>query len=153
LKKNGYTLGAGIVKALGQNVQSVKVGDKVLLSFYSCASCAQCNASHPAYCESFQRENYPGRPGSMKLRTGEDVWANFFGQSSFSHYSIVRETSVVNVESLLHDEKELQLFAPLGCGFQTGMGAIQNITHAQATDVVMVLGMGAVGMGALMVRS
>lgn len=125
---------------------------KVLLSFYSCFSCAQCKDLHPAYCEKFQIENYPGKQGSLKLRkTGEKLWTKFFGQSSFSHYSVVSEESVINVEKILRSDDELKLFAPLGCGFQTGMGVVQNITRAKSTDVIAILGMGAVGMGALMV--
>lgn len=58
----------------------------------------------------------------------------------------------MKVKELLHHDDELKLFSPLGCGFQTGMGAIQNITSAGPDDIVMIQGLGAVGMGALMVR-
>jgi Zn-dependent alcohol dehydrogenase len=58
----------------------------------------------------------------------------------------------VKVKELLHHDDELKLFSPLGCGFQTGMGAIQNIASAGLDDIVMIQGLGAVGMGALMVR-
>jgi Zn-dependent alcohol dehydrogenase len=83
--------------------------------------------------------------------TGEDVFSKFFGQSSFARHSIVSEASVVNVKDLLHNHDELKLFAPLGCGFQTGMGAILNYSDAGPEGTVMILGLGAVGMGALMV--
>lgn len=84
-------------------------------------------------------------------KTGEGVWTRFFGQSSCAQYNIVSEASVVNAKDLLHHDRELELFAPLGCGFQTGMGAIQNIAVAGIAETVMIIGMGAVGMGALMV--
>ncbi|KAH8706020.1 putative alcohol dehydrogenase [Talaromyces proteolyticus] len=149
--KVGGHEGSGIVRAIGANVRSVKVGDRVLLSFYSCSSCGQCQDQHPAYCQKFQSENYPGQQGFMKLhKTDGELWSKFFGQSSFSHYSIVAEQSVINVESILNSDDELKLFAPLGCGFQTGMGIIQNITQPKLTDVIVILGMGAVGMGTLM---
>lgn len=147
-------IGAGVVQAVGSTVKSVKPGDRVLLSFYSCSKCEQCKDFHPAYCDNFQISNYRGRQGTMKLHGREEgVWDGFFGQSSFSRYSVVSETSLVNVEGLLENDDELKLFAPLGCGFQTGMGAVQYIVDAGPTDVVMVLGLGAVGMGALMVRA
>lgn len=140
------------MRAVGHTVQSVKIGDRVLLSFYSCSSCARCKDSHPAYCEKFQSDNYPGSQGSIKLHnSGVDLWSKFFGQSSFSHYTVACEESIVNVETLLHHDEELKLFAPLGCGFQTGMGAIQNISNVRPSDTIVILGMGAVGMGALMV--
>jgi Zn-dependent alcohol dehydrogenase len=88
----------------------------------------------------------------MKTKTGdEEVWSQFFGQSSFAQYSTVKEASVVNAKDLIRDISELKLFAPLGCGFQTGSGAILNITQAGPDDVVMITGLGAVGMGALLV--
>ncbi|CAI7641867.1 unnamed protein product [Penicillium pancosmium] len=143
--------GAGIVRAIGQNVRSAHVGDPVLLSYYSCTECGQCRDSHPAYCDAFQSGNYLGRQRSMSTKgKGEEVWTRFFGQSSFAHHSIVSETSVVNVKDFIYDTDELKLFAPLGCGFQTGMGAIQNISSAGADDAVLIFGLGAVGMGALM---
>ncbi|KAJ5194893.1 Alcohol dehydrogenase superfamily zinc-type [Penicillium cinerascens] len=144
-------LGAGIVRDVGKNVHAVAVGDPVLLSFHSCSSCEQCKDCHPAYCDEFGQENYVGRKRSMSLRkNGEIIWTRFFGQSSFAQYSIVSEASVVNAKELLHHDHELELFAPLGCGFQTGMGAIQNIAAAGIAETVMIIGMGAVGMGALM---
>ncbi|KAK4866229.1 hypothetical protein LT330_008570 [Penicillium expansum] len=143
--------GAGIVRSIGKNVHAVKIGDPVLLSFSSCSSCQQCKNSHPAYCKDFAQENYSGHQNQMSVReSGEELWAKFFGQSSFAQYSIISEASVVNAKGLLDHDHELQLFSPLGCGFQTGMGAIQNITNAGQADTVLILGLGAVGMGALM---
>ncbi|KAJ5120857.1 uncharacterized protein N7515_010245 [Penicillium bovifimosum] len=143
--------GAGVAKAVGKNVKSVAVGDPILLSFYYCSTCQQCEASHPSYCDSFNSKNYLGQQGTMKSKTGdEQIWAQFFGQSSFAQYSTVKEASVVNAKDLIKDISELKLFAPLGCGFQTGSGAILNITQAGPKDVVLITGLGAVGMGALM---
>jgi Zn-dependent alcohol dehydrogenase len=133
-------------------VTTVEVGDPVLLSFYSCGSCEQCQDSHPAYCASFAAENYFGRQGSLTIKgSGESAFARFFGQSSFSRHSVVAESSIVNVKDIIRDESELSLFAPLGCGFQTGMGAVQNVACATPDDIVVILGMGGVGMAALLV--
>lgn len=150
LAKHGS--GAGIVRGVGKNVHVVAVGDPVLLSYHACFSCEQCKSGHPAYCNSFAQENYVGRGQLMSARkSGEGLWTRFFGQSSFAHYSIVSEASIVNAKELLHHDHELELFAPLGCGFQTGMGAVQNIAMAGIAETVMIIGLGAVGMGALMV--
>ena len=133
-------------------MKSVEVGDPVLLSYYSCSSCASCQSAHPAYCEAFAGENYVGRQGGMKISKNEkEPWSKYFGQSSFARHSLVSEISVVNVKDMIKSEDELKLFAPLGCGFQTGMGAILDSSNAGPDDVVMILGLGAVGMGALMV--
>ncbi|KAJ5320302.1 hypothetical protein N7508_000585 [Penicillium antarcticum] len=143
--------GAGIVRCVGPNTSSVMVGDPVLLSYHSCGSCKQCLDSHPAYCDTFAPENYIGHKGSMSIQdTGDMIASRFFGQSSLARYSVVSERSIVNVKGILRDQEELKLFAPLGCGFQTGMGAICNTSNAGPKDTVMILGLGAVGMGALM---
>lgn len=116
----------------------------------------QCQESHPAYCDVFAVENYIGRQQRVSIRQGdkeETPWTRFFAQSSFAQYSVVDQASIVNAKNLLHSQDELKLFAPLGCGFQTGMGAILNTSCAGPADVVMILGLGAVGMGALMVSN
>ncbi|KAL4881643.1 chaperonin 10-like protein [Aspergillus karnatakaensis] len=144
--------GAGIIEAVGKNITSVAKGDKILLSYYSCADCSQCQASKPMYCSDFNLENYVGRKGAAITIKGseEETWSRFFGQSSFAEYALAAEASVVKVNHLLESDDELNLFAPLGCGFQTGMGAIVNVANAGPDDVVLIMGMGAVGMAALM---
>lgn len=138
-------------------------GDPVLLSFYSCGACDQCAEKHPSYCHSFAMENYVGRKGHVNSApaAGEDgkdrkeeqeIYSRFFGQSSFSRYSIVDKASVVNAKDLVRNEEEMKLFAPLGCGFQTGMGAIDNTAQVGENSMLVVSGLGSVGLAALMVR-
>jgi len=66
--------------------------------------------------------------------------------------SVVKQSSVTNVAGLVKDTEELKMFAPMGCGFQTGAGAITNIASAGPHDKVVVIGLGGVGLGAVMVR-
>jgi Zn-dependent alcohol dehydrogenase len=56
----------------------------------------------------------------------------------------------VNVAGLISSE-ELPKFAPFGCGFQTGAGAVVNIAKAQPCDTIAVYGCGGVGLAAIMV--
>lgn len=74
----------------------------------------------------------------------------FFGQSSFASLSVVRECSVVNAKDLVRDKKELELFAPLGCGIQTGSGTVINAAKATKDDIILILGLGGVGLSAIM---
>jgi Zn-dependent alcohol dehydrogenase len=80
----------------------------------------------------------------------DDVGGHFFGQSSFANFSIVKQTSVVNVKGLVKDKQELQLFAPLGCGIQTGSGTVLNVAKAESKDVICIMGLGGVGLAAIM---
>jgi Zn-dependent alcohol dehydrogenase len=145
--------GSGYVKAIGPKVtKDVKVGDPVLLSFDHCGGCESCEAQHPAYCSSFMPMNIYCIPEIFKSKDGsQPIAGKHFGQSSFASLSIVNQASVLPARDLVKDKEELKLFAPLGCGLQTGAGAILNIAKPGPKDRVMVLGLGGVGLSAVMV--
>ncbi|OJJ03065.1 hypothetical protein ASPVEDRAFT_53610 [Aspergillus versicolor CBS 583.65] len=138
--------GSGIVLEAGSDVRSASTGDAVLLSFQSCNACKSCRTSHPSFCDAFGALNYGGDGSSYTTAENKELRGAFFGQSSFSQLAIVKESSVVNVSGSVRDEEELKLFAPMGCGFQTGMGTVDNVADAGVDDVVVVLGLGGVGL-------
>lgn len=63
----------------------------------------------------------------------------------------MKECSVVKVNDLLQSDDQLKVLAPFGCGIQTGAGTITELANAQPTDTVAILGLGAVGLAAIMV--
>ncbi|KAG7428558.1 Aryl-alcohol dehydrogenase [Fusarium oxysporum f. sp. raphani] len=145
--------GGGVVLEIGANVTSVSPGDKVLLSFSSCGSCPGCKSDHPAYCYSFNDYNFGGkRPdGSaamsiMKDGTKQPIYSTFFGQSSFAARTIVHQSSIVKVPQ----QTPLDLFAPLGCGIQTGVGAVFNTLNVRPGTSIAIFGVGSVGLAAVM---
>ena len=64
--------------------------------------------------------------------------------------TIANETSVVNVKGLVNSDEELKLFAPPGCGIQTGSGTVINVAQAKPSDSIAILGAGGVGLAAVM---
>lgn len=64
--------------------------------------------------------------------------------------SIVSANSVVNVKDMVRGTEEMQLFSPLGCGFQTGSGTVSNVANAGPDDVICIIGLGGVGLAAIM---
>jgi Zn-dependent alcohol dehydrogenase len=85
----------------------------------------------------------------MSLRDKQNkkaLFSNFFGQSSFARLTVVYRSSLVKVRS----DTDLALFAPLGCGLQTGAGAILNTLDVQVGKTVAIFGVGSVGMSAVM---
>lgn len=142
--------GAGVVEEVGSAVRSLAPGDQVLLSFSSCGACAQCRDGHPAYCDVWLPANLIGgarMDGTSPVRRdGEPIGGHFFGQSSFSRLAVVDERSAVRVGP----EADLSLIAPLGCGVQTGVGAVWNVLAPRPGSSVVVLGAGAVGLSAVM---
>jgi aryl-alcohol dehydrogenase len=142
--------GAGIVEAVGRDVTGVRCGDRVLLSYRSCGACAQCVAGHRTYCHDFRMLNATGaRPdGSTTMRRGDSpVYGSFFGQSSFASHALAYESNVV----VVGDDVDLSLAAPLGCGVQTGGGAVLNVLCPGTEASLVVFGAGAVGLSAVMV--
>ncbi|MFF8869977.1 NAD(P)-dependent alcohol dehydrogenase [Streptomyces massasporeus] len=142
--------GAGVVEAVGPAVTGVAPGDHVLLSFTSCGDCRNCRGGHPAYCATWLPLNLLGggrADGSHTIsRGGEALGGHFFGQSSFAELALADERSMVKVDP----DVPLESIAPLGCGVQTGVGAVWNVLKPDTGSTVVVLGAGAVGLSAVM---
>jgi aryl-alcohol dehydrogenase len=142
--------GAGVVEAVGSAVTGVAPGDHVVLSFTSCGECRNCRGGHPAYCATWLPLNLIGgrrADGTSTIsRDGEPLGGHFFGQSSFAERALVDERSLVKVDP----EVPLESIAPLGCGVQTGVGAVWNVLKPVTGSTIVVLGAGAVGLSAVM---
>ncbi len=142
--------GAGVVEAVGAGVSDLAVGDHVVLSFNHCGDCPACSKGKLPYCFNLNQYNMSGgRPDGSEAFTdadGNPVGSHFFGQSSFASHSVVARTSVVKVDS----SYDLALMGPLGCGIQTGAGAILNTLDVQPGSSVVVTGAGALGLSAVM---
>lgn len=146
--------GAGIVEKVGTGVKGLEVGDHVVLSYPSCQECRYCRSGHNAYCEHAFEICFGGSrlDGSNALHWPKDeshdasMHGHFFGQSSFATHAIADQSNVVKVPNDL----PLELLAPLGCGFQTGAGAVFNSLQVRPGSHVAVFGAGAVGLAAIM---
>ncbi len=139
--------GAGVVEQLGKNVKGVKGGDHVVLSYQSCGHCRQCRRGHPTDCEHFYEANFGFQrlDGSSALqRSG--VRGHFFGQSSFATHTLATERNLVIVSK----DFPLEVLAPLGCGLQTGAGAVMNSLKVAGGESIAIFGTGAVGLAAVM---
>ncbi|MEU8866231.1 NAD(P)-dependent alcohol dehydrogenase [Streptomyces umbrinus] len=141
--------GAGIVESVGSAVTTVAPGDHVVLSAAYCGHCRKCRAGLVAYCENLMAQDFGGTRGDGSTSLSNDegpVSSHFFGQSSFATYANVVETSVIKVSP----EVPLVTLAPLGCGLQTGAGAVLNELRPEAGSSLVVFGVGAVGSAAIM---
>ncbi len=141
--------GSGIVERVGSGVRKVKVGDNVVLSYLACGVCSTCKSAEPAYCGQFGALNISGlrADGSSALeQNGAPVGGHFFGQSSFANYSVANEWNCVKVRP----DAPLALLGPLGCGVQTGAGAVMNALRPRPGTSLVVAGAGGVGLSAAM---
>lgn len=142
--------GAGIIEAVGPEVKGLKVGDHVVLAYGVCGHCRQCSSGHGAYCEDFYGQNFGGSgvDGSNAIEDaqGQPLHDHFFAQSSFATHALARESNAVKVP----EAAPLELLGPLGCGIQTGAGAVINSLKVGAGSRFAAYGAGAVGLSAVM---
>ncbi len=142
--------GAGIVEKVGLGVTEFKVGDKVGITFSNCGECACCKKGKPYVCKNFNKINFGGiQPdGISRLKTLDgQTLSTLFGQSSFATHAVVNVRSAVKVE---YEDMDLALVAPIGCGIQTGAGAVLNRLRPEFGSTIAVFGCGTVGMSAIM---
>jgi aryl-alcohol dehydrogenase len=142
--------GAGIVEAVGPGVTEFEVGDRVGISFGFCNCCTNCRKARPFMCKELNNINFGGiQPdGTTRLHTldGQKI-STFFGQSTFAEYAVVNQNHAVKVED---DDIDLGMVAPMGCGIQTGAGAVLNRLRPEFGSSLAVFGCGTVGMSAIM---
>jgi aryl-alcohol dehydrogenase len=141
--------GSGVVEAVGERVSSLVPGDHVVLSFNACGECDNCIASLPSRCDALFESNFSGArtDGSCALGCEHgSISGHFFGQSSFATHAIANQANTVKVSK----EVPIELLGPLGCGFQTGAGAVMNALQPAAGASIAVFGCGSVGLAALM---
>lgn len=141
--------GAGIIIKTGKNVTDLVPGDPVVVSYSACGHCPSCYAGEPGLCYNIYQYNFScERPdGSTALKkSGEKIHSHFFGQSSFSSHIITRPGNVLKLDST----EDMDFFGPLGCGIQTGAGAVINVLRPRPGGSLAVFGIGAVALSAIM---
>ncbi len=142
--------GAGIVERVGRSVTKVGPGDHVVLTVASCGVCANCLQGRGGYCIDLYGRNFSGRrpDGTTPCHDlhGGPISAYFFAQSSFATYALAGERNVVKIAQ----DVPVELMGPLGCGIQTGAGAVINALKPAAGTSIAIFGAGSVGLSAVM---
>lgn len=141
--------GAGVIEEVGKAITGFAPGDHVVLSYNSCGTCPSCVDHAPAYCFDMVSLNFGARrqDGTSPIsKGGEPIHGNFFGQSSFAGHAICTARNAVKVRK----DAPLELLGPLGCGVQTGAGAVLNVLRPGPGRSIAVFGTGAVGLSAVM---
>jgi len=142
--------GAGVVTAIGPLVKELQVGDHVVLTYGYCSHCGHCGIGHAAYCDEFYPRNFSGadQHGDTAITDadGQALHDHFFAQSSFATYALSLESNAVKVPV----DAPLELLGPLGCGIQTGAGAVINSLQVIPGSSFASFGAGAVGLSAVL---
>lgn len=141
---------AGRVELVGAGVTDVAVGDRVVFTFLPrCGECEACATDGLLPCTEGSAANEAGTllDGSRRLHAGSEEIHHHLGCSAFATHAVVDRRSVVPIP----DDVPVEVAALLGCAVLTGGGAVLNAGRPGEHDDVVVVGLGGVGMAALLV--
>lgn len=139
---------AGTVEKCGENVTDLEVGQQVSTVFLPrCGECANCLTDGKLPCIPGTAVNNSGHLVGEHLRLHDENGPIFHhvGVSGFATHAVLNRTSVVPVGNDVPPE----IAAVLGCAVLTGGGAVMNAGQPKDGDAIMIVGLGGVGMAAL----
>lgn len=140
---------AGIVEAVGDGVGSFTEGDHVVMAFVpSCGDCLPCQSGRPALCEPGAAANAAGTllSGARRLHQGGKALNHHLGVACFAERAVVSEKSCIRIS----DDLPFEHAALFGCAVLTGVGAVINTAAMTAGSSAAVVGLGGVGLSALL---
>lgn len=140
--------GAGTVAAVGEGVDRVEVGDRVITVWIpACGECEQCILGNQHLCKEGGGHLIQGHlpDGTFRFhRDGEDV-GQYLLLGTFAEEVVVPEAAVVPIP----DEMPLDVASIVGCGVATGFGSAAYRADIAPGDTVVVMGVGNVGLNAI----
>jgi alcohol dehydrogenase len=140
---------AGIVEQVGADVDDVAVGQRVVMTFLPrCGECTACATDGLAPCIPGSAANGEGvlLAGGTRLAADGAPVLHHLGVSAFATHAVVDRRSVVPVDR----DVPPVVASLLGCAVLTGGGAVLNAGQPRPGDTVAIVGMGGVGMAALL---
>jgi alcohol dehydrogenase len=141
---------AGIVREVGPGVRTVAEGDHVVFSFVpTCGRCTMCLCGRAALCEPGAAANHAGTllNGARRLKDKAGRALNHhLGVAAFSQFAVAMAESLVPIDR----ELPLDKAALFGCAVMTGVGAVVNTAKVEAGAAVAVIGLGGVGLSAIL---
>jgi alcohol dehydrogenase len=140
---------AGEVVEVGHGVHDVAPGDHVVFVFVpSCGHCRPCASGRPALCEPAAAANGAGTliSGARRIKLNGKEINHHLGVSAFADYAVVSRYSFVKIEK----DIPFDIAALFGCAVITGVGAVVNTSQIHPGSTVAVIGLGGVGLNALL---
>jgi len=140
---------AGIVEEVGPGVTGLKPGDHVVSMFVSsCGDCRYCNNGRPNLCQSSSVARNEGTlvSGARRLSLNGEPLNHYSGLSVFAQYAVVSQSALIKIP----DDIPLEDATIFGCAVVTGVGAVLNTAQVPPGARMAVVGLGGVGMNALM---
>ncbi|MBA3841330.1 MAG: alcohol dehydrogenase catalytic domain-containing protein [Actinobacteria bacterium] len=140
--------GAGVVERVGDGVESLRPGDRVVTLFSpQCRECVHCLSPRTNLCLAIREQQNLGflPDGTTRLsRDGEPI-RHFMGTSTFAEYTVMPEIALAKIDA----EAPLDHAALFACGLSTGLGAALYTAQVEPGSTCVVFGAGMVGLGAV----
>ena len=140
---------AGIVVELGEGVQGFDKGDHVVPTYVaSCGHCEMCAVGRPALCEPATMTNADAVlwDGTTRLHKNGQRIHHHSGVAGFAEYAVMPKDALIKIDKSIPFEHA----ALFGCGVVTGVGALLNTAGVKPGEHVAVVGLGGVGLSALL---
>jgi S-(hydroxymethyl)glutathione dehydrogenase/alcohol dehydrogenase len=141
--------GAGWVERTGDGVEAPARGDLVVLAWTApCGACEACRRSEPWLCSQPDGSGHRLKPADARLHraaSGEPVGA-YSGIGTFGERQVVAASAAIKVDPRTPPE----VAALIGCAVTTGIGAVRNTANVKAGESVTIIGLGGVGLSAVM---
>ena len=135
---------AGVVEAVGSDVNYVKPGDHVITCLSAfCGHCEYCLTGHMSLCQEPELQRSPEQPSRL-AKGDENLW-QFLNLSSFAEYMLVHEHAIAKIR----EDMPLDRAALIGCGVTTGVGAVIHTARVEPGSTVAVIGCGGIGLSAI----
>jgi len=140
--------GAGIVRAIGPNVTSVKADDHVIpLYTPECRECDYCLSRKTNLCQKIRITQGRGQmpDGTSRFSYKGRPLAHYMGTSTFSNFIVVPEIALAKIRS----DAPFDKVCYIGCGVTTGIGAVIWTANVEVGARVVVFGLGGIGLNVI----
>jgi alcohol dehydrogenase len=140
---------AGRIERTGPGVSGPAAGDEVVLVYLpQCGACARCDAGQPWLCEAGVAANRKGEllTGGTRLTHRGGKVHHHMGLAAFAEYALVAEPSAIRIPHGIPPQDA----CVFGCAVLCGAGTALNSARIQPGESVAVIGLGAVGLSAIL---
>ncbi len=142
--------GAGWVESVGPNpgTNSPRVGDFVVLAWTApCGRCASCRRAEGWLCLSPAGSGHRLRPADVRIRRPDGAALGAYsGIGTLGSVQVVAADAAIPVDP----RTDPAVAALIGCAITTGVGAVTRTAHVHPGESIAVIGLGGVGLSAVL---
>ena len=140
--------GAGIVREVGNGVDTLEVGDHVIpLYTPECRQCKFCLSGKTNLCGAIRETQGQGLmpDGTSRFSLKGESLFHYMGTSTFSNFTVLPEIALAKIR----EDAPFDKVCYIGCGVTTGLGAVINTAKVEPGSTVAVFGLGGIGLNVI----